>query len=65
MVESFVLSPGGGGGGGHFHWGPYQMLEEKKRGKRVSNSGVGAECTDREKGVKIEGKKGGKGYPNH
>ena len=31
---------GGGGGGGHFHWRPYQMLENKPREKRVSKSGV-------------------------
>ena len=38
----------------------------EKRGERVSKSGVGAERTDREKGVKIA-KIGGKGihYPNH
>ena len=34
---------------------------KKKRGKGVSKSGVGAE---REKGVKIEPKNGGEGYPN-
>ena len=57
-------NPGGrgaGGGGGYFHWRPYQMLEKKKkRVKRVSKSGVGAE---REKGVK-NANNGRKGYPN-
>ena len=54
---------GGPGGGGHFHWRPYQMLEEKKtrkkgiqirggRGTRGSRKG----CQNREKW--------GKGYPN-
>ena len=50
-----------GGGGGHFLWRPYQMLEKKKRGKRVSKSGVGAERADREKGVEIAKNGGGGG----
>ena len=55
---------GGGGGGGHFHWRPYQMFEKKKkRGKKVSKSGVGVERAVREKGVKIA-KNWEKGYPN-
>ena len=43
------------GGGGHFHWRPYQMLE-KKCGKGVSKSGVGAE-----ERVSKSRKMGGKG----
>ena len=45
---------------GHFHWRPYQMLD-KKKGKRVSKSGVRAVP---EKGVKIAKKIMVKGYPN-
>ena len=44
----------------HFHWRPYKMLEKKKTGERVPNSGVGAL---REKGVKIAQNRE-KGYPN-
>ena len=43
-----------GGGGGSL---PLEAVpdarERKKRGKRVSKSGVGAESADREKGIKI------------
>ena len=69
-VSTIGVRGGGGGGGGglgaallyrrpggHFHWRPYQMLERKKRGKRVSKSGVGAESADREKGIKITEKR--------
>ena len=52
-MAEWIRHGGGGGGGGHFHRRPYQMLEKRELGKRVSKSGVGAERADREKGVKI------------
>ena len=53
--REFCIEPGGGGGGSL----PLEAVPDARGGKwggRVSNSGVGAECTDCEKGVKIANK---------
>ena len=60
MPDLNWLMPGGGGGGSLPLEAVPDARERKKRVKRVSKSGVGAE---REKGVK-NAKNGRKGYPN-
>ena len=50
-----------GGGGGSLPLKAVPDARENKRGKRVSNSGVGAERADREKGVKMAKNGGGGG----